>query len=240
MSARWKDVWAARTLDPARTSLLERLMAADGLDTGFGSVTEAAWRALVERTARTLGLAAGSRVFEVGCGAGAFLYPLAEIGCVVGGLDQSDALIGYASAALPDGQWLQGDASALDPAEAWDVVLACGVFMYFPDPNYARGVIARMAAKATRAVAILDVPDLARREEAMAFRRGSMGAVEYQERYRDLDHLFYDRSWMQRVLTEVGATDVRIEDQQVSGYQNARFRFNAFGPCRSVRAARSR
>jgi len=131
-------------------------------------------------------------------------------------------------AAMPEGQWIHGDASALEPSEAWDVVLACGVFMYFPDPGYARGVIARMAAKATRAIAILDVPDVASRDDAMAFRRGSMGEAEYEAKYRGLDHLFYDRSWMKRVLIEVGATDVRIEDQQVSGYQNARFRFNAF------------
>lgn len=228
MTRRWKDVWAARTLDPTKSSTLERLMAADGLDTGFGSVTEVAWRAFVTRTAAALGLGKGSRVFEVGCGAGAFLYPLYQAGCVVGGLDQSAALIGYAGAAMPEGQWTEGDASALDPAEAWDVVLACGVFMYFPDPGYARGVIARMAAKATRAVAMLDVPDVARKEAAMALRRGTMGDAEYEAKYRGLDHLFYDRSWVRRVLTEVGARDVRIEDQQVAGYQNARFRFNAF------------
>lgn len=228
MTHRWKDVWAARTLDTTKTSILERLMAADGLDTGFGSVTEPAWREFVTRTGQSLQVGRGSRVFEVGCGAGAFLFPLAEAGCMVGGLDQSAALIRYASEAMPAGQWSQGDASALDPAEGWDVVLACGVFMYFPDPGYARGVIARMAAKATRAIAILDVPDVACREDAMAFRRGSMGAAEYEAKYAGLEHLFYDRSWMKRVLLEVGATDVRIEDQRVSGYQNARFRFNAF------------
>jgi len=228
MTGRWQDVWAARRLDATKASTLEQLMAADGLDTGFGSVTEAGWREFVMRTASALGLGQGSRVFEVGCGAGAFLYPLHEAGCSVGGLDQSEALVRYATAAMPEGQWTQGDASTLEPAEAWDVVLACGVFMYFPDPGYARGVIARMAAKATRAIAILDLPDVARREEAMAFRRGAMGEAEYDAKYRGLDHLFYDRSWMKRVLIEVGATDVRIEDQQVSGYQNARFRFNAY------------
>jgi len=228
MTHRWKDVWAARTLDAGKASLLERLMAADGLDTGFGSVTEAAWREFVMRTAASLDLGQGSRVFEVGCGAGAFLYPLHEAGCIVGGLDQSAALVSYASAAMPDGQWTQGDASALDPAEGWDVVLACGVFMYFPDPGYARGVIARMAAKATRAVAILDVPDAAMQDRAMAFRRGAMGEAEYAAKYTGLDHQFYERSWMERMLIEVGATGARIEDQRVSGYQNARFRFNAF------------
>ncbi len=228
MTARWKDIWAARTLDPRKASVLERLMAADGLDTGFGSVTEEAWRAFVTRTGAALGIGRGTRVFEAGCGAGGFLYPLYEGGCVVGGLDQSDALITYASQAMPEGQWSCGDASSLDPAEPWDVVLACGVFMYFADLDYARGVLNRMTSKASRAVAILDVPDLDRRDQAMAFRRGSMGEAEYEARYAGLDHLFYSRSWLTKALVDAGATDVRTEDQQVTGYQNARFRFNAF------------
>lgn len=228
MTRTWKDIWAARQLDARKTSVLEQLMEADGLDTGFGNVTEASWREFIGRTADRLALVKGSRVFEVGCGSGAFLYPLAEHGCVVGGLDQSSALISYASQAMPEGEWRSGDAATLDARERWDVVLACGVFMYFPDLGYAHDVIARMAAKATRAIAILDVPDLARKDAALAFRKGTLGAAEYEAKYRGLDHLFYDRDWMRTTLASVGAANIHIEDQDVSGYQNARFRFNAF------------
>ncbi len=186
-------------------------MAADGLDTGFGSVTEPAWRKFVESVAETLDVGPGSRVFEVGCGAGALLYPLAENGYIVGGLDQSPALIGYARQAMPEGRFIVSDASALDPAEPWDVVLACGVFMHFPDLDYARGILARMAAKATHAIAILDVPDINRKEEALG-----------------VDHLFYDRGWMFRALAEIGASAVQIEDQKIADYANAPYRFNVF------------
>lgn len=210
MTRSWKDIWAAR------------------LDTGFGNVTEEAWRDFVERTAETLDIGPGTSVFEVGCGSGAFLYPLHENGFAVGGLDQSAALVRYAAQAMPLGRWTHGAASSLDPAEPWDVVLACGVFMHFPDLDYARGVLARMAAKATHAVAILDVPDLATKDEAIAFRRGSMGEAEYEAKYHGLEHLFYDRGWMLRQLAGIGAKAVQIEDQRVDGYQNARFRFNVF------------
>jgi hypothetical protein len=77
-------------------------------------------------------------------------------------------------------------------------------------------------------VAVLDVPDLARRDAALAFRRGSLGKAEYDAKYRGLDHLFYDRAWMHDTLRELGCAEVMIEDQQVDGYQNAQFRFNAF------------
>jgi trans-aconitate methyltransferase len=227
MMRTWKDVWAARRLGDS-ASTLDRLMAADGLDTGFGNVTEEAWRAFSLRVAAALNIDRGDRVYEVGCGAGAFLYPISEAGAIVGGIDQSAALIGFAREAMPEGSWAIGDAADLDAAEPWDVVVACGVFMYFPDRDYASRVIAAMMRKAARAVAILDVPDAARKDEALAFRRGSMGAAEYEEKYRGLDHLFYQRSWLRDQLAAAGASNVRVEDQQVEGYQNARFRFNAF------------
>lgn len=186
-------------------------MAAGGLDTGLGRVTEPAWRSFVESVAETLDIGPGSRVFEVGCGAGALLYPLAENGYIVGGLDQSPTLVGYARQAMPEGRFMVGDAAAFDPAEPWDVVLACGLFRHFPNLDYARGVLARMAAKATHAIAILDVPDLDRKEKASG-----------------LDHLFYDRGWMFHALAEIGASAVQIEDQKIEGYANARFRFNVF------------
>jgi trans-aconitate methyltransferase len=228
MTRSWADVWAARQLDRQKASVLERLMEADGLDTGFGNVSETAWRQFSSRVAAALDATPRTRVFEVGCGAGAFLYPWHENGCRVGGLDQSGALIGFAGEAMPAGQWTLGDAAALDCADRWDIVLACGVFMYFPDHAYAAGVMACMARKATRAIAILDLPDLAKKEAALAFRRGTLGDAEYEAKYRGLDHLFFDREWMRTVLLESGATSVTIEDQDITGYQNSRFRFNAF------------
>ena len=228
MSRSWKEVWDARRLDSHKGSELEQLMAAGGLETGPGGVTEDAWRDFVERAAETLDIGPGTRVFEVGCGAGAFLYPLYENGYVVGGLDQSAALVSYAAQAMPDGRWTIGDASALDPGEPWDVVVACGMFGYFPDLDYARGVLARMAAKATHAIAILDVPDLERRAEMPAARPPSPGETDDEARRAGLDHLFYGRGWMLRALAEIGMRAVRIEDQRIDGCRHAPFRINVF------------
>jgi hypothetical protein len=73
---RWKDIWDRRALDRGAPSRLAALMAADGLDTGFGDVTEAAWRDFVGHMADRLGLCDDASAYEVGCGAGAFLLPL--------------------------------------------------------------------------------------------------------------------------------------------------------------------
>jgi SAM-dependent methyltransferase len=229
VSPTWREIWDRRQLDPSLASPLAQLMAADGMNTGFCGVTEDAWRGFVRQIAAELEIGPGTSIFEVGCGAGAFLYGLYENGCSVAGIDLSDALVSFATRAMPRGRFAVGEATSVDPADPYDIVVSCGVFLYFPSLEYARTVITRMAAKARRAVAILDVPDLARREQALVFRRGTLGEAEYQEKYRGLDHLYYDRNWVEELLRGCGVLRTRIEDQAIPGYGGGAYRFNVVG-----------
>ncbi|MGE0043246.1 MAG: trans-aconitate 2-methyltransferase [Vicinamibacterales bacterium] len=216
----WRRYWSDRTFDPSAGLELGHLLAAGGTGCAAGGVGEDAWRTFVADVADILEIGPDTSVFDVGCGAGAFLAPLHGIGCRVGGIDLSPALVAGARAAMPGADVSVGDASALDPADPWDVVLSMGAFGCFPDHAYARGVLARMAAKATRAVAVLDVPDEADRAEALGAGGGATGEPE---------PLFYPRGWFLRQLAEIGLTAVQIGDQRIAGYAAGRFRFNVFG-----------
>ncbi len=226
---RWKSVWDARRLDPSRGTLLAKLMAADGLDTGFGDMAEAPWREFIRGFANVFALSSGDRVLEVGCGAGAFLLDLYEHGVEVAGIDRSLALVEIARVAMPTGRFTVAEATAFAATEPFDVVVSCGVFLYFESYDYARAVIQRMARTAVRGVAILDVPDRAIEAEALAYRRASFGPEEYAVRYAGLDHLYYDRQWLADELEECGLSNVRTESQSIPGYANGKFRFNAYG-----------
>jgi len=135
----------------------------------------------VEYVAETLDIGPGSEVFEVACGSGEFLMPLHDNGYLVGGLDASPVLIAEATDAMPAGRFTSGFLAELDPAQPWQVVL-CRAFGSFPDVDYARGVLARMAAKATHAVAVLDVPEAR-----------------------------FDRRWMLQAFAEAGVSAVQME-----------------------------
>jgi trans-aconitate methyltransferase len=177
-----------------------------------------------------LGLGPGASVFEVGCGAGAFLYELDCEGCVVGGIDQSETLVRLAREALPAGTFDVADASELDPTEPADAVVSCGMFPYLPSLDDARAVIVRMTGKARRAVAILDIPDRATQELALRYRKASAGGdAAYAERYRGLEHRYYERAWVVQTLQQSGLIRVQVADQSLPGYGNAPFRFNAWG-----------
>jgi ribosomal protein L11 methylase PrmA len=116
------------------------------------------WFELAEHIAETLDFGPSTRVFEVDCGDGAFLYPFHLNGYIVGGTDGDPAAIEAALAAMPEGFFSVAAASALDPAVPWDVVV-CRSLSGWPDQDYMRGLLARMFAKATHAIALLNVPE---------------------------------------------------------------------------------
>jgi SAM-dependent methyltransferase len=227
---RWSEVWANRQLDPSKGSVTAQLLAADGFDTGFGNVAEAHWTAYVDQWTAAMEITPETSVFEVGCGAGAFLYEMHRRGCHVGGIDQSSALIEIAKSVMPDGRFEVADAAELSLEPRTDIVVSSAVFLYFPSLEYASAVLRRMATRAERGVLILDLPDLARRDAAMAHRIATVGGQQaYEERYRGLDHLYFSRNWVEETLTSCGLVEVRTADQNLAGYANGEFRFNAWG-----------
>lgn len=228
MSRTWADVWADRKIDTSKGSTLSQLMAADGLDTAFGTLPEESWLAFVRRVGSTLDVAHDASLFEIGCGAGAFLYDFYRSGCSVAGLDLSPSLVAHAQAAMPGADITHREASSFEAVANYDFVVSCGVFMYFDSLDYARRVIHQSVAGARIGVAILDIPDRATEQDAVAARRAAVGPEIYDERYSGLPHLFYERDWVEAELRSAGAHDIRIEGQSIAGYDNSAFRFNAF------------
>lgn len=123
---------------------------------------------LSEYVAETLDIGPGTRVFEVDCGDGDFLFPLYSNGYIVGGTDGDPAAIEHALEAMPEGLFTVGTAAALDPAMPWDVVVCrslsglsavASAKAEAPDVNSMRGLLARMFAKATHGIALLNVPE---------------------------------------------------------------------------------
>lgn len=229
---KWQAVWERKgaevpdgPLDPG----LDQLIRANGYDTGHGDVKLDAWMSYVERVLDLLGAHSGHSLYEVGCGAGAFLAPIRQHGLAIAGSDYSSTLVSAATKALPDGQFERCEARNISPAPQYDFVVANGVFLYFPDLEYAAAVVRAMVGKARLGVAILEIPDAAHKEETLALRYQTAGGkAEYEKRYDGLQHLYFDRGWVEQALRSAGATAVAIHDQEISDYGNAAGRFNAF------------
>ena len=167
----WRQVWSSRSPAEVNGSVLAGLLESDGYDSPRARMAEADWRAHIVGWAGLLGLTPASSVFEVGCGAGAALYVLASMGMHVSGIDLAPSLVERAAKSIPAGDFAVGDALDVPAEPQVNACLAVGVFLYFPSLDYAAEVVSRMATKSRRAVAVLDLPDQATKDETSASAR---------------------------------------------------------------------
>lgn len=218
----WQRVWERRGLDDAAVPSLETVMKIDG----FEATDAEAWINGIAQTRARLGIEAGESIFEVGCGAGAFLYPLVhQFHHRVGGIDYSSSLVDVARRAMPGMPFEVQEAGFLDVEEQYDFVVAHSTFQYFPALEYAENVLERMIAKSRKGVAVLDVSDAARQSELESLRRELAGERDYEKRYRGLDHLYYDRSWFLE-FARVAGVRAEVFEQDIPTYGTAGLRFN--------------
>ena len=54
---------------------LDNLIRIDGFDNKYGEVDIESWKEIIDFCSKKLNIIPGESIFEIGCGAGAFLYP---------------------------------------------------------------------------------------------------------------------------------------------------------------------
>jgi trans-aconitate methyltransferase len=223
----WHTVWNKKDLEVRADLTLQNLIAVDGFDSSFGYLDEASWLRYVTHISSILNISSDTSIFEVGCGAGAFLYPFYQQGNKVSGIDYSSSLAKIAQAVMPRSMIHCGEAIVMPQDLSFDVVVANGVFFYFPHYEYAKTVLHLMLNAATQGIGIFDVPDLAKKADAIEYRKKIAGIENYEERYQDLDHLYFERDWFYQAL-ENHPVDISIEDQNIADYGNSWYRYNVF------------
>ena len=178
-----RGVLSEADVTEALREVRRHLLEADGL-TAAG-VDEASWFQFVEHVVEVLDVGPGTRVWDAGCGAGSFLYPLSLNGYVVGGVDPSQERIAQARSAMPQGRFEIGSALTFNPAEPSEVVVASRGFAECRDVEDLRGLLARMSAKATHAIALLrveedNVPKMGRAGLLRLFNEIGVSAVQFE------------------------------------------------------------
>jgi len=222
----WKEIWNRRSFSADEKLSLDALIKLDGFDSGAGRITADDWQTYADIISAKLNIKNGDSVYELGCGAGAFLFALRErLSLKVGGLDYSSALIDAANHAMPDGDFMATEAKLLDIEPAYDFVISNSVFHYFSE-DYAATVLARMVEKAKTAVAIMEIPDLKTKSESETLRRDLLSQEEYEKKYAGLEHTYYDRDWFKAQAAVLGCS-CETFDGCVPGYAQNRFRFGA-------------
>ena len=231
---KWHSIWAQRpdNLVLESSDALQNLILLDGFDTGAGDYTVESWRRMASAEVERHNLNPSTRVFEIGCGAGAFLFALKEkCGCEVSGVDYSEKLI-EAGSKIVDGNLEWGRADNLNCAEkSMDVVFSHGVFHYFPDLDYVETVIGQCdnILKSGGSISLMDICDKDKESIYHEERRKMYSdPSEYDRKYADLKHLFIDKTWLQDVLRSYNLTNIEFYPHAVAEYGNSEFRYNIY------------
>lgn len=224
----WIKIWNSRNKSEHIDDLLNELILVDGFDRGNGLIKKEDWLEYISWISEKCKINADDKIFEIGCGAGAFLYPFQCIGHTVGGIDYSEKMI-----ELAHQLWVKDKNIELYCAEAnnfktnikYDLVLSNSVFFYFPDYAYAEEVIKKMIDKSSKTIAILEVPDKALYDECEKMRRGAIGEQEYKIKYNGLQHLYFEKEWFEEIGNKYNLKTT-IFNQNIANYGNSQFRFN--------------
>jgi ubiquinone/menaquinone biosynthesis C-methylase UbiE len=230
---KWQTIWNNRNLvdleeKKEAKEKMNALLSMDGFDSGTGSIQADNFSLFTENLIQRFQMKNNESVFEIGSGAGAFLFPFYLYGMKVGGIDYSSVLINAARKLFQSDDFQLQDALELDENTKYDYVVAFSVFFYFPNYEYANVVLEKMYRKARKGILILDVPNLQTKSECEIMRRGTMDALEYAIKYDGLNHLYYNMDFFLKFAEQNKIQEIIIQRQNIRNYINNDFRFNCF------------
>ncbi len=205
--------------------ILNSLLVTNGFASNIGNFNSQNWLKYINIFFEKIGIKRNNSIFEVGCGTGAFIYPLYLRGNNVGGVDYSYPSIKLARKIFGSKKFFCEDALNIFPGSQFDVVLSHSVFQYFPNLNYAEKVVINMIKKSNNKVAILDINDASKEDLYHKIRGEKMGHENYKKKYEGLKHTFYRKGWFERIASKMDL-NFEIFDQNFENYVNSKLRFN--------------
>ncbi|MCR4784043.1 MAG: class I SAM-dependent methyltransferase [bacterium] len=228
---KWREIWEKRQLEEhvLQDTDVAKLFIALKRANGFDVVGEGIpYESLIEQynitKAKLLEHAPATKsLYEVGCGSGANLLLFERDGWNVGGVDYSASLIDIATKVLKSDDLLYAPASEMPDAPMYDAILSNSVFSYFADELYAQAVLEKMCRKVKCAIVLLDIHDIAKKDAFISYRKATI--KDYEELYRDLPKLFYDKAFFERFAKE-NELSIEFINYNMEGYWNNQFVFH--------------
>ena len=219
----WKKIWDGD--ERVNKVMLEALLKADGFDSGAGKFNVDEWILYVNDIYNKINILQDDSIYEIGCGSGAFIYPLFLKHHKVGGVDYSKVLINISKMMMPNMYFEHKEAIEITTDKKYDIVVSHSVLQYFEDLDYCKEVIKKMINISNRKIVVLDINDESKKNEYHKSRMGNMSPSEYEKKYNGFEHLFYSKSWFENIAKEFGVK-IDIFDQSFDKYANSHLRFN--------------
>jgi cyclopropane fatty-acyl-phospholipid synthase-like methyltransferase len=221
MSTTWNEIWKNRKVEFDSLDY-SNLLKLNGYDGPQSNLTPQNLNLAHKIYAEKMNLKPNQSIFEVGCGAGSFLYNWYNSGHKVGGCDISKNLLECTKKILPRGEWYLASDSEFEKEPKWDHLVSFGVCMYLT-PREVLNLIDRMINKANFSVSLFEISDLDKMIDCEKERRRMI--PNYEVKYKDLNHFYHSKNDISEHLNKLGL-NYTIYDQYIPGYENSKWRFN--------------
>ena len=126
---------------------------------------------------------------------------------------------------MREGEFVVAEAVHMDTNKKYDLVFSHSVFQYFPSHDYAKLVLEKMTEKSKNIISLLDVNDIEKEQKYHLVRSQGLEAGEYENKYKGLEHLFYEKEWFISFAKKHNL-NIEIFDQNFKKYGNSELRFN--------------
>ena len=226
--SKWEKIW--NKSDRINKIVLDCLVKADGFAGSSRAYKTNDWIEYCENIYSKIGISKEDRIFEIGCGSGAFLYPLYLKNISVGGNDFSKSLLNLAKNFMPESDFICKDAVNSNLNSSYEIVVSHSVFQYLNDLSGAEIVIKKMSQMTIKKFAILDVSDMSKRdlflsERMKNYMKEGYTEADFKKRYEGLDHLFYSKEWFRELGSQLNLK-IEIFDQVNKNYEKSILGFN--------------
>lgn len=234
----WKNIWQKRSVDSNillhadKEAIFWELKRSSGFDITGNGLTYEALLEQYRRIKKELFFSEDSEtgrtvqsVYEVGCGSGANLFLLENDGIECGGIDYSQALVESAKQVLHSTDIVCDEAVNMPTEPKYDVILSNSVFSYFVDERYAYAVLEKMYEKANDAIGIIDIHNIEKKADFIAYRKKNM--ADYEERYKNLPKLFYTKQFFMD-FAESHGMDIKFTHSNTKDYWNNDYVFHCY------------
>lgn len=168
------------------------------------------------------------KVFEVGCGSGAYLYFFQKDGFKIGALDYSENLLKIARKVVGYENFIEcicAEVGDLPTDIKYYAVFAAGVFPYFENLEYTEKVLDKMISKADKSIGVLRIFDEDTKEKYLEFRRKN--DPNYDEKYKDLDRLFISKDFFINYAKK-NNLDYKFDQCHMKNFWNEPYLFDCF------------
>jgi len=229
----WQNIWTKKgQLKNKRERItLPKLLKLNGFNTENGTIKTADWLKYVELISKKIHLHKSKSLLEIGCGAGALLYPIYKKDIIkLSGIDYSKPLLKIAKNIMPKANFKYAEAKKIPFLDnSFDSIVSNSVFIYFPNYKYAEHVLLEILRimKPKGECLILDINDTSKKYLAEKTRMNKIGKEKYKKMYKDLPQMYFEKEWFEEFAKKHNLY-CEITNQDINNYTNSKWRFNVY------------